>query len=82
MSSIRRLKTPLLGEFVRERQAAIIDGWTERARVYFSTKGLPGSPFLEQLPQILANLIKRSSAAPCSAAASSTFGNAKWVPAC
>jgi signal transduction histidine kinase len=54
----------LLGEFVRERQAAIIDGWTERARVYFSTKGLPGSPFLEQLPQILANLMDRTSPQP------------------
>jgi signal transduction histidine kinase len=54
----------LLGEFVRERQAAIIDGWTERARVYFSTKGLLGSPFLEQLPQILATVMDRTSPHP------------------
>ncbi len=58
MSSIRKLESLLLGGFLRERQAVIIDDWTERARVYFSMKGLYRSPLLEQLPQIFAAIME------------------------
>src|SRR5258708_37106756 len=61
MSSIRKLESLLLGEFLRERQAVIIDDWTERARVYLSTKGLSRSPLLDQLPQIFAALMELAS---------------------
>ncbi len=58
MSSIRKLESLLLGGFLRERQAVIIEDWTERARVYFSMKGLYRSPLLEQLPQIFAAIME------------------------
>lgn len=61
MSSIRKLENLLLGEFLRERQAVIIEDWTERARVYFSTKGLYRSPLIDQLPQIFAVLMELAS---------------------
>src|ERR1700687_1723223 len=61
MSSIRKLESLLLGGFLRERQAVIIDDWTERARVYLSTKGLYRSPLLDQLPQIFAAIMELAS---------------------
>ncbi len=61
MSSIRKLESLLLGEFLRERQAVIIDDWTERARVYLSTKGLYRSPLLDQLPQVFAAIMDLAS---------------------
>src|ERR1700682_545174 len=61
MSSIRKLESLVLGEFLRERQAVIIDDWTERARVYLSTKGLYRSPLLDQLPQIFAAIMELAS---------------------